>query len=147
MPGSAGAKKAGAPCLPTWSITTGFSLPWVRVKNLASHLLSQSLRRLKTDWPRLFGVSPYAVETFVDLNRYTGTCYHAANWRYVGETLGFGKVGKAFVYHGNRKGVFLYLLDRRLLKLASQFPRRPDPHLERARVWDMMLSRPDWSPE
>jgi len=122
-------------------------MPWVRIKNLASHLLSQSLRRLKTDWLRLYGVPPYAMEPFVNLNCYPGTCYQAANWRCVGETRGFGKVGKTFVYHGNRKGVFLYLLDRKLLKLTSQFPGRPNPYLERARVWDMMLSAPDWSPE
>lgn len=122
-------------------------LPWVHVKNLASHILSLSLNRVKTDWLRLYGIEPYAVETFVDLNRYQGTCYKAANWRYVGETRGFSKVGKAFVYHGNRKGVFLYLLDRRLFKLVSQFPPRPNPNLKRVRSWDMMLSLPDWSPD
>ena len=125
-------------------------LPWLRIKNLASHLLSQSLRRLKVDWFQLYGVHPYAVETFVDFNRYQGTCYKAANWRYVGETRGFGKVGKAFVYHGNRKGVFLYLLDRQFLRLMAQYPaprQRPNPHLPRVRSWDMMLGTPDWSPD
>ena len=122
-------------------------LPWIHIKNLASHILSLSLGRVRTDWLHLYGVEPYAVETFVDFNRYPGTCYKAANWRYVGETRGFSKVGKAFVYHGNRKGVFLYLLDRRLLKLVSQFPTRPNPHLERVRSWNMMLGQPDWSPD
>lgn len=121
--------------------------PWVRVKNLASHLLALSLHRVKTDWLRLYGIAPYAVETFVDCNRYQGTCYKAANWRYLGETRGFGKVGKAFVYHGQRKGVFFYLLDRRLFELVSQFPMRPSPHPERVRSWDMMLCQPDWSPD
>ncbi|MGG2198137.1 MULTISPECIES: Druantia anti-phage system protein DruA [Paenibacillus] len=102
-------------------------LPWVRIKNLASHVLSQSLRLLQNDWPRLHGVTPYAVEMFVDFTRYPGTCYKAANWRYVSETRGFGKVGKRFVYHGNRKGVFLYLLGRKLPKFIAQLPRRPDP--------------------
>lgn len=125
-------------------------LPWIRIKNLASHILAKSLNLIKNDWPRLYGAKPYAVETFVDFNRYQGTCYKAANWRYLGQTRGFGKVGKTFVYHGNRKGVFLYLLDRKLLQLISQYPRqprRPDPNLERSRLWDMMLSKPDWSPE
>jgi SRSO17 transposase len=122
-------------------------LPWIRIKNLASHILSRSLRLLQNDWLKLYGTKPYAAETFVDYNRYQGTCYKAANWRYLGETRGFGKVGKAFVYHGNQKSVFLYLLDRKLLKLITQFPRRPNPNLERVRLWDMMLSKPDWSPE
>jgi len=123
-------------------------LPWVRIKNLASHILSLSLHQLKMDWYRLYGVRPYVVETFVDVGRYQGTCYKAANWRYVGETRGFSKVGKVFVYHGNRKGVFLYLLDRRIFKWVSQFPpRRSNPNLSRVRSWDMMLNQPDWSPE
>ena len=102
---------------------------------------------LKNDWHRLYGAKPYAVGTFVDFNRYQGICYKAANWRYLGQTRGFGKIGKTFVYHGNKKGVFLYLLDRKLLQLISRFPRRPEPKLDRTRLWDMMLSRPDWSPE
>jgi SRSO17 transposase len=121
-------------------------LPWVRIKNLASHILAKSLHRLKTDWFPLYGVKPYAVETFVD-QRYPGICYKAANWCYLGETRGFGKVGKTFVYHGNPKGVFLYVLDAKLAQLISQSPRRPDPNLDRAREWHMMLSRPDWSPD
>lgn len=122
-------------------------LPWIRIKNLASHILSRSLRLLQNDWHRLYGVKPYAVETFVDYTRYSGTCYKAANWRYLGETQGFGKVGKAFVFHGNRKGVFFYLLNRKLLRLIVPFSRRPNPNLDRARVWEMMLSTPDWSPD
>jgi len=71
----------------------------------------------------------------------------AANWRYVGETLGFSKVGNAFVYHGHRKGVFVYLLDRRLRISLREFPQRPNPKLDRVRGWAMMLHCPDWSPE
>jgi len=122
-------------------------LPWIHIKNLATHILAKSLQMLKSDWLRLYGAKPYAVETFVDFNRHQGTCYKAANWQYLGQTRGFSKIGKTFVYHGNKKGVFLYLLDRKILQLISQFPRRPDPKLVRTRLWDMMLSRPDWSPK
>ena len=122
-------------------------LPWVRVKNLASHLLAKALEHLKIDWFFLYGIKPYAAETFVDSSRYPGICYKAANWRYLGQTRGFGKIGKTFVYHGNRKGVFFYLFDRKLLKVISQFPPRPNPNLERVRDWQMMLSIPDWSAE
>jgi len=122
-------------------------LPWVRIKNLASHILARSLRQLVHDWFRLYGVWPYAVETFVDRSRYPGTCYIAANWRYLGETRGFGKVGKTFIYHGNRKGVFVYLLSHKLFQLISQYPKKPDPKFERTGIWKMMLSMPDWSPD
>ena len=123
-------------------------LPWVRIKNLASHVLAKSLNLLKTDWPELYNVAPHAIETFVDFSRYRGICYKAANWRYMGETRGFGKVGKTFVYHGNRKGIFFYILDKKFQQLISQFPpRQPNPKLEHARVCNMMLSIPDWSPD
>jgi SRSO17 transposase len=123
-------------------------LPWVRIKNLASHVLSKALKLLQADWPQIYKVVPYAVETCVDFSKYQGVCYKASNWTYMGETQGFGKIGKTFVYHGNRKGVFLYLLDRKLLQLISQFPaRQPNPNLEHVRVFNMMLSIPDWSPD
>jgi SRSO17 transposase len=121
-------------------------LPWIRIKNLASHILSQSLRLLVRDWFHLYGVYPYAVETFVDMAQYQGTCYKAANWRYLGETRGFSKVGKAFVYHGKRKGVFFYLLNRKLLTDIARSTRRPFPKPESVRLRDMMLSKLDWSP-
>ena len=123
-------------------------LPWVKIKYLASHILAKTLHLLKIDWPILYNIAPYAIETFVDFNRYRGTCYKAANWRYLGETRGFGKVGKTYVYHGNRKGVFLYVLDKKFQKLISQFPpRQPNPKLEHVRICNMMLSIPDWSPD
>jgi hypothetical protein len=79
--------------------------PWVKVKNLASHTLAKSLSRLRGDWKYFNGYEPQLVETFVD-DRYKGTCYIASNWRYIGETKGFGKTGKTFEFHGHRKKVF-----------------------------------------
>ena len=123
-------------------------LPWVKIKNLASHLLAQSVRLLKKDWTVLYGVEPYAVETFVNFNLYKGICYKAANWQYLGKSSGFGKIGKKFVYHGNKKGVFFYLLDKKLLKLISKYPPlQPNPKLGQVRIMNMMLGIPDWSPD
>lgn len=65
-------------------------LPWVRVPHLASHLLGQMARRLSADWQALYGHPIYYVETFVDRERFAGTCYRAANWRYLGRTTGRG---------------------------------------------------------
>ena len=66
-------------------------LPWVKVPHLASHLLGRVARRLPLDWERVYGHSLYLLETFVDPERFRGTCYRAANWILVGQTTGRGK--------------------------------------------------------
>jgi len=63
-------------------------LPWVRVPHLASHLLGCVARRLCTDWQEKYGHAIHAVETFVERERFRGTCYRAANWVRVGQTRG-----------------------------------------------------------
>jgi SRSO17 transposase len=93
-------------------------LPWVKIHNLASHTLALSLKLMRVDWEKRYGVSPCMVETFVDREKYVGTCYIAANWTYLGETKGFGRVGKEFVYHGNKKALYVMVIDRRF---ASTF--------------------------
>lgn len=122
-------------------------LPWVRIRNLASHLLSCTLKRLRHDWMTLYHTEPYLVETFVDRDRYPGTCYRAANWRYLGETRGFAKVGNAFVYHGHHKGVFVYEINPVFRRLIMEDPTRsPSPPTVKERVPNMMLQQPDWHP-
>lgn len=121
-------------------------LPWVSIKNLASHLLSRTLKILRTDWPFLFGTKPYLIETFVDQEKYKGTCYKAANWLFLGETQGFAKVGKTFVYHGNRKGVYIYVLQKDFIENIRLTPRHQPLKKVRERVPNMMLHTPDWSP-
>jgi len=66
-------------------------LPWVVVPHLASHILGRIARVLSGDWARLYGHPIYFVETFVDPQRFRGTCYRAANWIYLGDTTGRGK--------------------------------------------------------
>lgn len=85
-------------------------LPWVRVKNLASHLLSRLARRVAADWQARFGTAPLLLETLVDPARYRGTCYRAANWLEVGETAGRGRMDRAKRYALSRKRVLLYPL-------------------------------------
>jgi len=63
-------------------------LPWVRVPHLASHLLGQVARRLRGDWMTKYGQSIDLLETFVERNRFQGTCYRAAGWWHVGATTG-----------------------------------------------------------
>jgi hypothetical protein len=85
-------------------------LPWVRVPNLASHILSQISRRIAADWPAKYSHPLYLVETFVDRSRFRGTCYQAANWIYVGATQGRTRNDRTFSIHVPRKDVYLYPL-------------------------------------
>lgn len=66
-------------------------LPWVTVAHLASHILGRMARMLSADWQRLYGHPIYFVETFIDPQRFRGTCYRAANWTVLGTTTGRGK--------------------------------------------------------
>ncbi len=66
-------------------------LPWVRVPHLASHILGRMARMLSVDWQRLYGHPIYFIETFIDPQRFRGTCYRAANWTLLGMTTGRGK--------------------------------------------------------
>jgi len=67
-------------------------LPWVRSKNLASMILSLVSRRIVSDWQERYNYAPVLLETFVEKERFHGTCYKAANWTYVGDTKGRGKL-------------------------------------------------------
>jgi hypothetical protein len=67
-------------------------LPWIRVKNLASRVLSKSVRQMLIDWQEHYAVEPLLVETLVDPTRYRGTSYVAANWIELGRTSGQARV-------------------------------------------------------
>ena len=85
-------------------------LPGVRVANLASHVLSQALARLASDWHRCYGITPVLVETFVDCSRYRGTCYRAANWILLGQTQGRGRQDRKHARAGTIKDIWVYPL-------------------------------------
>ena len=75
-------------------------LPWVNVPHLASHILGRMARTLSADWQRIYAHPIYFVETFIDPQRFRGTCYRAANWTVLGQTTGRGK--DAPTYEPNR---------------------------------------------
>jgi hypothetical protein len=82
-----------------------------RIRNLASKMLSGTLRRLPSDWERQYGLTPLLVETLVDRQRFHGGCYRAANWIEIGETSGRGRMDKNHQRHGARvKTVLVYPL-------------------------------------
>ena len=69
-------------------------LPWLHIRDLASHVLSQASRVVVEDWQEAYGVRPVLLETFVARERYEGTCYRAANWVEVGATAGRGRMDR-----------------------------------------------------
>ena len=86
-------------------------LPWVRVKGLASKILALSARQLPHDWQTRYGHSPLLLETLVDASRFRGTCYRAANWIYVGQTTGRGRMDREHKSHGQSiKDIYVYPL-------------------------------------
>jgi hypothetical protein len=88
-------------------------LPWVHIRYLASHVLSQAARRLVPDWEARYGLTPWLLETLVDPALFSGTCYRAANWIEVGATTGRGRQDRHHRRHGVRpKTVWLYPLRR-----------------------------------
>lgn len=86
--------------------------PWVNVPHLASHLLAMALRRLPGDWRIKYGFEPVLVETFVEQERFKGTCYKAANWQCVGATTGRTRQDRNHTIKAPLKDVYLYPLCR-----------------------------------
>ena len=127
-------------------------LPWVEVRNLASCVLAKALTRLPRDWEERFGEHLWLVETFVDPSRYKGTCYRAANWQFIGQTSGSGKLGKGYIYHGSIKEVYVYALEPRFRQMigCEQQPyslfHRPSPNQKKVEDLQMILRHADWNP-
>ena len=127
-------------------------LPWVNVRNLASHVLSLNMKRLVKDWEQRFGKRLWLLETYVDPSRYQATSYKAANWKCIGKTTGFGKQGRGYVHHGCIKQVYVYVLEPRFRQIigCEQKPYDPfhrPPSLQKAEELTMILRHADWNPQ
>jgi hypothetical protein len=86
--------------------------PWVSVFNLASTILGKSIYHVKSDWKKQYNTPVYFAETFIDPLRFTGACYKAANWKRLGLTQGYSKVRGGYTYHGKRKEIFIYVVEK-----------------------------------
>ena len=95
-------------------------LPWVQVPHLASHILGRMARQLSGDWERSYGHPLYFLETFVDADRFRGTCYRAANWIALGPTTGRGKDDQTHRPNRSLKEVWGYPLHRRFRRRLSE---------------------------
>jgi hypothetical protein len=94
-------------------------LPWVRVGCLASHILARMAKILCEDWQAIYRHPIYFLETFVDKQRFAGTCYKAANWIYLGDTTGRGKNDHTNKVNRSIKAVWGYPLSKHFRTLLS----------------------------
>jgi len=88
-------------------------LPWVRIPHLASHLLATILKRISADWQHKYGHPLHLIETFVERDRFRGTCYQAANWKLVGQTTGRSRQDRYSNLIVPIKDIYLYPLTPR----------------------------------
>lgn len=108
-------------------------LPDIKIKNLASRILSLNLKRLNRDWETFHGHPIDLAETFIDPSRFAGTCYKAANWIFLGQTSGYGRSHRGYTAHGCPKHVFVYPLCYDVQKRLS------DPYVEDRKGKKLMI--------
>jgi GNAT superfamily N-acetyltransferase len=103
-------------------------LPGPQAPNLASRLLGLCARRVSADFERLHGHGVLLLESFVDYQRYEGTCYRAAGWERLGHTCGFGRTGRDFyTEHGYPKELWLKALHPQAAQILRQADALPAP--------------------
>ena len=88
-----------------------------RWPNLASRVLKLACARLPEDWQQAFGHPVRLAETFVDPQRFRGTCYRAANWQRLGRTRGFARRAQDYYLDTRHpKELWVYPLGRGALR-------------------------------
>lgn len=97
-------------------------LPWVKVPHLASHLLGRIARRISADWQELYRHPVQLLESFVDIERFRGTCYRAANWICLGRSLGLGTKAKTHHATCSIKELWVYPLGKHFRQRLLQAP-------------------------
>jgi len=75
---------------------------------------------LSEDWDRIYKHPIYFVETFIDPERFRGTCYRAANWVLMGRTTGRGKDDQTGRPNRSIKEVWGYPLTPRFRQLLQE---------------------------
>jgi len=106
-------------------------LPWVKVKNLASHVLALSSKRLRGDWQERYGYAPVLLETFVESGRFKGSSYRAANWLWVGQSVGRGRQDRTRSVSVPQKDVYVYALSRHAREVLCRAEPSAEPQPKR----------------
>lgn len=123
--------------------------PWAQIQNFGSYILGMNLHRLQKDWLEKYQEDLLLVETFVDPSFFQGTVYKASNWIKLGETKGYTKQGKGYIYHGNVKEIYIYILNSRYREILG-VPSTPffEQDLSKnVEETSLSLLRSEWSPE
>lgn len=81
--------------------------PWVEIRHLGSHVLGQLARRVRSDWLERWGYEPLLMETFVDPEKFSGTCYRAAGWLALARTTGRGLARAGQRYQSSPKLIYV----------------------------------------
>ena len=90
-------------------------LPWIKIPNLASYILSKSIKIGAIDWETYYNVKPLYIETFVDPTKFLGTCYKADNWKLIGKSKGYKKSGSKYSNSQLPKLIFLKLFSKNII--------------------------------
>lgn len=93
--------------------------PWIRVPNLASHILSNVGKYVIRDWEIETKIVPVLIETFVDSSKYFGSSYKASKWEFVGETTGLGRSSNRKEPSKTKKQIYMLPLDSRFRELLQ----------------------------
>lgn len=117
-------------------------LPNFHIHNLASKILSLNLKRLSNDWELRFNHPILLAETFVDISRFTGACYKAANWSYLGTTKGFGKSARTYFHHGQPKAIFIRPLSPKAIR-RLQIPKSEPSNLRKVNSMTLTQKQAD----
>ena len=94
-------------------------LPWVKVPHLASHILGRVARRINSDWMERYNHPIYMLETFVEKDRFQGTCYRAANWICVGQSKGRSRNDRYGTLKVAIKDIYLLPLMKRFREMLG----------------------------
>lgn len=128
-------------------------MPWVRIPNLASHVMAQNIGRLDADWQWHYNHKLLLLETFIDSRYFDGACYKASNWLHIGHTYGSTKQGKGYRYHGFQKEIYIYVVEsnfRRIIDCQQQpAPVYDRPPLTQTKVEELavLLEHCKWHPD
>jgi hypothetical protein len=96
--------------------------PTVNCKNLASKVLGMSMTTIADDFDQQYGYRPLLIESFVDTEHYSGTCYQAANWIAIGKTKGRGRQDRYSESTLSQKMIVMYALEKQFRKRLGLSP-------------------------
>ena len=119
-----------------------------KIPNLASHILGRVVRRIKDDWNARYAIEPVLIETFVNQEKFQGTCYQAANWHHIGATQGRGRMDRSHACCHEIKDIYAFPLTKYFREiLCVMVAGETSPVIVRPPAEDSEEKREDWAQE